>query len=85
MHRSALPRKQKSRPFKEDSQMQQTRQQPLFSLGQLVATRARWPLSKKQGKDRWTSSLVTFTAIGATCAKKTARKTNSAWNGGSGS
>src|SRR5580700_9113897 len=46
---------------------------------------ARWPLSKRQGKDRWTSSRVTFTAIGATSAKKIAGKTNSAWNGDSGS
>src|SRR5580658_10451817 len=49
MHRSALPRKQKSKPFK-GALMQQTKQQPLFSLGQLVATPGALAALEKAGQ-----------------------------------
>jgi hypothetical protein len=50
MHRSALPRKQKLKPFKGVLLMQRTRQQPLFSLGQLVATPGALAALEKAGQ-----------------------------------
>jgi len=50
MHRSALPRKQKSKPFKGVLLMQQTKQQPLFSLGQIVATPGALAALEKTGQ-----------------------------------
>jgi hypothetical protein len=38
MHRSALPKEQKTNPLKEKRTMQETAKVPLFSLGQIVAT-----------------------------------------------
>src|SRR6266853_2289617 len=38
MHRSALPKEQKTNPLKEKQTMQETGKVPLFPLGQIVAT-----------------------------------------------
>src|ERR1700730_1313269 len=84
MQRSAAPRKRKSKPFK-GVRMQQTKPQPLFSLGQIVATpgalatleKARQPAQEflsRHVRGEW-----------ATFVKKTAGKTSSAWSAGSGS
>jgi len=65
--------------------MQQTRQQPLFPLGQVVATPGALAALEKAGQ---TAQQFLSRHVGgdwATYAKKTARKTNSAWNAGSGS
>jgi hypothetical protein len=47
--------------------------------------RERSPLSKKADRVRWTSPRATSPAIGESFARKTARKTNSAWRKASGS
>jgi hypothetical protein len=49
MHRSALPRRQKSKSFK-GVLMQQTKHQPLFSLGQIVATPGALAALEKAGQ-----------------------------------
>jgi hypothetical protein len=49
MHRSALPGRQKSKPLKGVT-MQQTKQQPLFSLGQIVATPGALAALEKAGQ-----------------------------------
>src|SRR6266403_598953 len=49
MHRFALPRKQKSKPSK-GVPMQQTKQHPLFSLGQVVATPGALAALEKAGQ-----------------------------------
>ncbi len=63
--------------------MQQSSKSPLSLSANSSPHPARWPLSTNQAKDHRTFYHVTLTAIGATCATKTATKTNSAWNKGS--
>jgi len=58
--------------------MQPITKHSLFSLGQVVATPGA--LTKRRDNSRRSSSPDTFRAIGATCAKKTAKKTHSASN-----
>ncbi len=67
--------------------MQPITKHSLFSLGQVVATPGALtalPLSKRRDNSRRSSSPDTFRAIGATCAKKTAKKTRLASNVASG-
>jgi hypothetical protein len=78
MHRSALPRKQKIKTLQKESSCSKPNNNRCFHSANSSPHRARWPLSKKQGKGRSISSRVTLTAIGAICAMKTAGKTNSA-------
>jgi len=55
--------------------MQQTKQQPLFRLGQIVATPgALTALEKGRTDPDGVPDAPRFAAIGASCARKTARK-----------
>src|SRR5260370_19360440 len=53
---------------------------PCFHSAKSSQHPARWPLSKKQDNHHRSFSRATFAASGATGAKKTADKTNSAWS-----
>jgi hypothetical protein len=64
--------------------MQKTTRQPLFDLGQLVATPGALAAREKTGQNAMEFFRAISEAIGANCPKKTKPKTSSAWNADSG-
>src|SRR5579871_1541590 len=81
MHRSALPKGQKSKPSEGEAIPCKKRPEHLcFRSARLSPHPARSPLSEKPDKHHSNSSHGTCAVIGANYVKKTRRKTNSAWS-----